>query len=201
MREREERRREELRRAEEERARKEEEERKKREEVRMKWRRWTRRELKVKEQQEKDAGKLRVAMRLPSGERVIKQFASKDTLTTLYASVDANLVPASHKPEADPEDPPQQASGSEMEQLLERTVLKKYATGASAMQEYWGFKIASAFPRVEIPWQKGVELGSVQELKGGGQVVVEWVGKSKAAVADEADDEEGYETESSEEED
>ncbi|KAH6904324.1 hypothetical protein BKA70DRAFT_1297914 [Coprinopsis sp. MPI-PUGE-AT-0042] len=183
--------REEERNREEERARKEEEERKKREEIRMDWRRWTRRGLKAKEEQQKEVGKLRVAMRLPSGERVIKQFAAKDTLTTLYASVDANLIPTSYKPEADPEDPPQ-GSGSDVEHVLERTVLKKHAS--TAMQEYWGFKIASAFPR-------GVELGSIQELKGGGQVVVEWVGRAKVVVGKEQEDEEGYETESSEEED
>ncbi|EEB87610.1 hypothetical protein MPER_14989, partial [Moniliophthora perniciosa FA553] len=95
-----------------------------------------------------------------------------------------------------------------VEDAIESFMLEQ---GASA-KEWWGFTLASAYPRREVPYTRGVLLGSIPDL---GQVVVELVngngngngrngngngggaldkGKVKEVVQNEEEDE--YETES-----
>ncbi|KAF8193029.1 hypothetical protein BJ912DRAFT_1021722 [Pholiota molesta] len=154
---------------------------------RMGWRRWTRRVI----------GGLRIAIRLPSGARVVHAFAPGATLTALYAAVDALLVPAEFAAADDPLCPP--------EAKLEAHVLAD--GGDTGVDAYWGFKVASAYPRVEIPWRTGARLGEVEVLKGGGQVVVELVkeqdGRRRSIEREdqngsEEDEDDGYHTEESE---
>ncbi|KAJ2919490.1 hypothetical protein MD484_g942, partial [Candolleomyces efflorescens] len=140
------------------------------EELRMDWRRWTRRHFSsTAEASGKGAG-LRFAIRLPNGERVIHQFSLKDDdLTNLYAFVDSKLIPSEYPASEDPLYPPSSPSSS-AKQTLQSHILQTQSTAS-----YWGFVIATSFPRVEVPWKESTPLSSVQHLKGGGQLVVELI--------------------------
>ncbi|RDB14772.1 hypothetical protein Hypma_004123 [Hypsizygus marmoreus] len=89
----------------------------------------------------------RVAVRLPSGGRVIRVFDETKALTALYAFVNAQLVPAAFKPEDDPVNQPE-GQHKEVEACLEEQI-------AGEMDgDWWGFQLATAYPRKEVPWQK-----------------------------------------------
>jgi len=184
---------EEARRAEEVRREMEAEIRRQKEIIRMDWRRWTRRFI---NKQLSDGPKtLRVAIRLPNGERTIQQFSGTDSLTTLYAFIDSCLIPSHFNLSDDPDFPPGGIDVTEGELTLEDQLSK-----LGGPSEYWGFIIASSYPRTEIPWQKGIQLSALSQLKGGGQVVVEVIGSqmktpnSSAQASDDQDDD-GYNTE------
>ena len=142
------------------------EEEKQKEVVRMGWRRWTRRAF---ASEQRKSGSLRVAIRLPSGGRFVHQFEGSATLTTLYALVDAQLIPGELESRDDPLSPPD-LDGVEGGRLA---LLEAQVESYQSPTEYWGFLIVLAYPRVEIPWRKGVLLGTIEQLRGGGQVVVE----------------------------
>lgn len=209
----------------EERARREESERARAEErrrrragERMGWRRWTRRVVVGAAAAGHGAkGGLRIAIRLPSGARVVHAFAPGATLTALYAAVDALLVPAEFASEDDPLCPPSEEgfftgeapavaeTNAISEAKLEAHVLAD--GGDQGVDAYWGFKVASAYPRVEIPWRTAARLGEVEVLRGGGQVVVELVkdqdGGRRSVEREEQngseeDGDDGYHTEESE---
>lgn len=171
---------------EEERKVREQEERMKKEAVRMEWRRWTRR-AESGRRENVDAKGLRIAIRLPSGARVMRVFERSATLTALYAFVDSNLIPPEHGVDEDPSEPPEDGywNGN-----LEDCVEARIAREASGM-EWWGFQLALAYPRKEIPWRSHVSLGDIESLKGGGQVVVELMGPNTG-------EDDGYDTEDSE---
>jgi FAS-associated factor 2 len=184
------------------RAKQEEEERKvreqkmrmKKEAIRMAWRRWTRRVERGKGDNA-DAKGLRIAIRLPSGARVVKVFDRSATLTTLYAFVDTNLIPPEFGSDEDPLEPAEDGYwNGNLEDCLEARISRDM----SGMADWWGFRLALAYPRKEIPWISKMSLGDVGDLRGGGQVVVELMGRKthrNHSVGDDGDD--GYDTEDS----
>ncbi|KAJ3569148.1 hypothetical protein NP233_g5243 [Leucocoprinus birnbaumii] len=172
---------------------------KRKEELRMDWRRWTRKN--VAGPLTAAGGSLRLAIRLATGARLVQSFAPTTSLTALYAYVDAQLVPSHFAPEDDPTVVPG-GSGSG-EKAIESQIR---AVGSAA--EWWGFQLATAYPRSEIPWKHGVQLGDLDVLKGGGQIVVEMLGSPRSSVEHsnggtagnvDDDDSDGYKTESDEE--
>ncbi|KAK7458719.1 UBX domain-containing protein 10 [Stygiomarasmius scandens] len=157
-------------------------------------------------------GKLRIAVRMPDGKRLVRKFKGAgegagegETVGKLFAWVDLNLNPpaASSSSSRDPEDP---------ESLVESAIASKAAnTGLErALNEWWGFTLSTSYPRRPIPWKRDLPLSQVDGLSGGGgQVIVELVssangsrrsldkGKGKEVNGDDHD---GYITESSDEE-
>jgi len=169
---------------------------KRKEQLRMNWRRWTRRN--VVSPLVGAGGNLRFAIRLATGARLVQSFASTASLTSLYAYVDAQLVPSHFSPEDDPSIVPE---GSETgEKAIEDKIQD---TGGT---EWWGFRLVTVYPRMEIPWERDVQLGDLAVLKGGGQIVVEMSGDSRSSIERSTsakdgvdDDSDGYKTESDEE--
>ncbi|KAF9479801.1 hypothetical protein BDN70DRAFT_857829 [Pholiota conissans] len=188
----------------EEREREREEGRRK--EVRMGWRRWGRRVF-GKGGDGVQGKVLRVAIRLPSGGRIVHGFRGDASVTALYAVVDSMLVPAGMSAEDDPLYPPGDTAKASMSSAVAEAVLEAHVRseldGADRNADaYWGFKIASAYPRVEIPWKAGARLADVEVLRGGGQVIVEVVNGVGMANGNgsggDGDEDDGYHTEESE---
>lgn len=166
------------------------------EELRMNWRRWTRKA--VVGPIVAAGGNFRIAIRLTTGSRIVQGFAPTTSLTALYAFVDAQLVPPHFEPQDDPDAPPE---GADMgEKALESRIR---AVGSAA--DWWGFQLVTAYPRSEIPWKRNAQLGELPMLKGGGQIVVEMLGSPRSSVernvggSDEGGDSDDYKTESDEE--
>jgi len=162
-----------------------------REAVRMDWRRWARKALVLPEPAGEKEG-IRIAIRLPGGDsRTIRRFSSEATLTTLYAYVDSHFIPANFVSTDDPDTPPQAIGAGEsgVEQQVQ-------SLGGNP-DDWWGFKLVLAYPRRELDWRPRTSLASVESLKGGGQIVVEKIGRQttspRAASPTEEDD---YDTES-----
>ena len=162
---------------------------------RMDWRRWTRRTI-VSHLTENIQGSLRIAIRLPTGGRVVHQFSQSSTLTSLYAFVDSGLIPEHYSTSDDPASLPHQHGVGE--QALEEHI-------GQGGEEYWGFNVVLAYPRTKIPWKAGIKLSDVDQLKGGGQVVVESISnrlrdREKHLTNDvgNSDEDDGYHTEDSE---
>ncbi|KAF6743972.1 hypothetical protein DFP72DRAFT_1079270 [Ephemerocybe angulata] len=184
----------------ERRRQREEEEEVRRAEERMAWRRWTRRSF--AQADANGGGKaLRLAIRLPTGQRLVHTFAGDADLTDLYAYIDAQFIPASLPSSEDPSSPPTSVSSPSS---TPKAILETYIASAQSASAYWGFTVASSFPRVEIPWEKGVELAGVKALEGGGQVVVEVLNSGRSSPRASLDgkgkekeegDDDGYDTE------
>ncbi|SJL06638.1 uncharacterized protein ARMOST_09980 [Armillaria ostoyae] len=164
------------------------EERKKRESERMVWRRWARSAL-VKPENPSD--RLRIAVRLPEGQRLMRRFGTTDTLTALYAFVDREFIPAKYAAQDDPQSPPE---AGDVESKIE---------DMGGQRGWWGFMLHSAYPRVEVPWEPRKRLGDVVCLKdGGGQLIVEVAGDKRRLSVGKGKDKEddGYDTEESDDE-
>lgn len=170
---------------------------------RMDWRRWTRRAIVShppfnKNTTTTQGSSLRIAIRLPTGGRVIHQFSQSSTLTSLYASVDSELIPNHYSASDDPISLPHQRGVGE--EALEDHIIRQGGGG----EEYWGFDVVLAYPRMKIPWKAGMKLSDIDQLKGGGQVVVESisdrprVANNEVGNTDEEDEDDGYHTEDSE---
>ncbi|KAG6875666.1 hypothetical protein C0992_002898 [Termitomyces sp. T32_za158] len=155
--------------------------------TRLSWRRFIRRTLSSSSLPPKSGG-LRIAIRLPAGGRTIHTFAPTQSLTSLYAFVDAQLVPSSLSPSEDPTTSP---AGDACDTVSLETSLEKQL---SSTPQWWGFQLVSAYPRMEIPWRPGTRLGDIEALKGGSQLVVEMVGGVRESLVANGND--GYETES-----
>jgi FAS-associated factor 2 len=158
-----------------------------REELRMVWRCWTRKAV-ADPVIAAGGGDFRIAIRLATGARVVQSFAWTTSLTALYAFVDSQLIPSHFEPKDDPVTPPE-GTETNGERAIEKQIV---AAGGAA--GWWGFQLATAYPRSEIPWKRNVQLGELSMLKGGGQVVVEMLGSSRSSAEDD-----GYKTESDEE--
>lgn len=159
----------------------------------MNWRRWARKT--VVGLTAAVGGNLRIAVRLATGHRLVQSFAPTTSLTALYAFVDSQLIPSQFGPQDDPVTPPE--GGEVGEKAIESQI---GACGGAV--EWWGFQLATAYPRSEIPWKGGVQLGELAVLKGGGQIVVEMLGSPRNSVergAGGEDDDDDYKTESDEE--
>lgn len=157
---------------------------------RMDWRRWTRRVISSNPVENTSQGSLRIAIRLPTGIRVVHQFSHSSTLTSLYGFVDSQLIPSHYSASDDPVSLPQQCGVGER-------ALEDHIIGRG--EEYWGFNVVLAYPRMKIPWKAGIKLSDIDPLKGGGQVVIESIndGPRDRERAKE-DEEDGYHTEDSE---
>jgi FAS-associated factor 2 len=158
--------------------------------ARMDWRRWIRRSFVFPE-----AGHskeiLRFAVRLPDGNRVICLLSPTATLTALYAFVDMQLIPPDLRPEDDPHPSP---NGIIPAESAIDCQIRNFHSG----KDWWGFKLVLAYPRREIPWEVGCELSGVECLKGGGQLIVEMLGRERVdASKEDIDDAEGYSSEES----
>jgi FAS-associated factor 2 len=160
-----------------------------RQNTRMEWRRWARRILVPAEEQNSKDG-IRIAFHLPVGRRTIRQFSLTATLTSLYAFVDAQLIPRDLAAEEDPETPPD--GNLTGEAALDTHILET----ANLVDEWWGFKLVLAYPRQEIKWEVGRQLRDVELLKGGGQVMVEMIEHRVHTASANRDD--GFTSEDSE---
>jgi FAS-associated factor 2 len=161
---------------EEERAQREVAERHKRKEEHIHWRRFARRVVAPKEISGSKSA-VRVGVRLPNGKLVVRKFEPTDSITGLYAFVDAQMIPAQYSPEDDPSEPPAGHC---------------YAGDADTHDWEWGFKLAVAFPKSAIPWTKGsqMKIGDVEALKGGANLVIEMLTPMPEDDSDTASDEE-----------
>ena len=157
---------------------------------RMDWRRWTRRTIES-QSTESTQSCLRIAIRLPTGVRVVHQFSQSSTLTSLYAFVDSALIPNHYSTCDDPSSLPDQRGVGE--QALEDHI-------SQGDEDYWGFNVVLAYPRTKIPWKAGIKLSDIEQLKGGGQVVVEFISDRRRPVNEvgNTDEDDGYHTEDSE---
>ncbi|KAJ3998837.1 hypothetical protein F5050DRAFT_1886836 [Lentinula boryana] len=158
-------------------------------EARDRWRTWFRQTLPVEPTGNET---IRIAVRMPDGRRLMRRFnVYADTLDTLYAFVDTELVSTSVSSSSSP---PSSYSFETLHTILSSHIPKP--------NEWWGFILVSAYPREPVPWSPNTLLGDIKALSGG-QLVVEMVnlrvfgngGKGKG----KAQDEDGYETESSDE--
>jgi FAS-associated factor 2 len=138
-------------------------ERKRKEETRMEWRRWARRNGAGVGAE----GKVRIAVRLPNGGRVVRMLKETTTLTGLYLLVDTQLIPTELTLQEDRSSAPEEGyEGNGVSEAIEKVI-------EGQGEEWWGFRLVLAYPRKEIPWQKETRIGEVECLRGGGQVVVE----------------------------
>jgi FAS-associated factor 2 len=167
-------------------------ERRRKEEVRMKWRRWARKNgagVGVE-------GKVRVAVRLPNGGRVVKMLEETATLTTLYLLVDTQLIPAELAVQDDSSSPPEEGCEAVG---VEAAIEMQIAAEGRNVEDWWGFRLVLAYPRQVIPWEKGTRIGQVESLRGGAQVVVEMLGApTREQDTDMGSGDDGYHTEDSE---
>jgi FAS-associated factor 2 len=113
---------------------------------------------------------VRLTLRLPNGGRVVRQFRPSDGVSVLYSFVSSNLVSGADN-ESHSDDP------------------------YDANSDGWGFALATAFPRVPIPWvpysadgKGGSTVVTVSNgaLKGGAVVVVE-MSAAAAPLASQGD--------------
>jgi len=155
--------------AEEKRLKAEEEDRNRKEEwgrKRMEWRRYLR--WLSKANPAPSAG-LRIGIRMPDGARGVRIFSPRDSLTALYGFVDSHFVPSELLAGEDPTSPPSSSSRGE-------TAVQEEIVGSSLLPEqWWKFRLATSYPRREIPWQSNVTLGGIPQLENGVQLVVELV--------------------------
>jgi len=164
-----------LRRAEEERIAEEkklnaeEEERKKKGEwdrMRMEWRRYLRWLSKINPAP--SAG-LRIGIRMPDGTRGVRIFSPRDSLTALYGFVDSHFIPSELVIDEDPTSPPSSPSKGEA------AVHGEIAGSSLTPEQWWKFRLATSYPRREIPWRPNTTLGGISGLENGVQLVVELV--------------------------
>ncbi|PPQ99422.1 hypothetical protein CVT24_005409 [Panaeolus cyanescens] len=189
---------------EEDRIRREKEEREARERVRGDVRSWMARHV-VPGASKTAGGKvLRLAVRMPDGSRVLHSLSDETSLTGLFAIVDVALGGNGVDGDAGVTVDGLPGDGHDAETKLEDYILR--APAESVEQSFWHFRLATAYPRVEILWKAGAKLRDVDALRGGGQIVVEKIsvahrangnGKAKATAVDE-DEDDGYRTEDSE---
>ena len=197
--------------AEEKRLKAEEEERN-REEVwerrRMEWRRYLRWLSKVNPA---PLAGLRIGIRMPDGTRDARIFGPQDTLTTLYGFVDSHFIPPELLAGEDSTSPPSPSSKGET------AVHQEIAGSSLPPEQWWKFRLATSYPRREIPWQPNMTLGGTSGLENGVQLAVELVRggdtkklqrslESKSSIAASATESEAggdsadeYDTESDEE--
>ena len=156
--------------AEEKRLKVEEEERNRKEEwniKRMEWRRYLRR---LSAANPAPSAGLRIGVRMPDGARGVRIFSPRDSLTALYGFVDSHFIPSEFPVGEDPTSPPSSSSSRG-----ERAVHEEIAGSSLPSEQWWKFRLATSYPRREIPWQSNVTLGGVSGLENGVQLVVELI--------------------------
>ena len=138
-----------------------------REQELVSWRQWA-----IDNTRTNDEGDIRVAVRLPNGERLMRKFQRSHTLTTLYTFVDASILAQQGTSSATTS-----TSSLPVDQQVQELV-RQY--GESSL---WPFTVINAYPRLEIPWKANATLGEVACLQQGGQVVVEMRNSSRKGRA------------------
>ncbi|KAI0317540.1 hypothetical protein OF83DRAFT_1171889 [Amylostereum chailletii] len=121
-------------------------------------------------------GGVRVGIRMPDGSRAVATCAPDESVFALYCVVDAHLHPADSAEE----------DYADVEELLARHAL--------SADEWWGFKLFSAYPRKEIPFSA---TRTIAEEGVDGSLVVEMVGSTsgRGSPQEAANGDDGYETE------
>ncbi|KAG8899993.1 hypothetical protein FRB99_006331, partial [Tulasnella sp. 403] len=107
-------------------------------------------------------GLIRVGIRLPNGQRLVRRFNPSDPVESLYAFADVHFLPSKDDRPA-PSTPP-----------------------ADYTHEY-EFGLATTYPRKEVPFSSTATLGDVDVLSGGANLVVEL--KAGATVEETSDSE------------
>ncbi|KAG1721201.1 uncharacterized protein EDB91DRAFT_1256622 [Suillus paluster] len=149
--------------------------------IRMEWRKFMRKSLLVPE-----ARGLRLAIKLPGNGRVVRSFPPSATLTSLYAFADSQLIPPTSRPEDDPSQAPEGVVGDIPQ-------LDSYILSQTAGHAWWGFTLASAYPRREFRWKANTSLTEIG-LRDGEQIVMELITAHVSTNGQVSDDE--YESES-----
>jgi len=155
--------------AEEKRLKAEDEERDRKEEwgrKRMEWRKYLR--WLSRANPAPSAG-LRIGIRMPDGTRGVRVFGPRDSLTALYGFVDSHFIPPEFLMGEDPTSPPSSSSKGEA------AVHEEIAGLSLPPEQWWKFRLATSYPRKEIPWRPNVTLGGISGLENGVQLVVELV--------------------------
>jgi FAS-associated factor 2 len=132
-------------------------------------------------------GAVRVAVSLPGSQRLIRKFDPASALSELFKYVDVQLLAADSKDgvEAEKAPPGYAATDEEIEAQVRRD--------HSNAEEWWGFKLVTAYPREEIPWKRGAKIADVKALQGGGSIVVEpFVDNRTSSIRSEDEDDDGY---------
>jgi len=149
--------------------------------ARDRWRRESRHRLTPPEEPA-DVDSIRITVRLPDGQRLVRLVSRTSTVTSLYCLVDAHLTPA-------------HATGTEIGASAAEYNLRELVHSSGQPAEvWWGFSLFTAYPRQAVPWQPGVRLFDVG-LAHGGQIVAEITSKGDEKIDQDA---EGYDTEGSE---
>jgi FAS-associated factor 2 len=149
--------------------------------ARDRWRRECRHRL-IPLEEPANVDSIRITIRLPDGQRLVRLIARTSTVTSIYCLVDAHLIPA----DVVGEEIGTSAAESNLRGLVQ--------SSGQAAEVWWGFSLFTAYPRKAIPWQPGVRLAEVG-LSNGGQIVAEIASKGGEKIDQ---DEEGYDTEGSE---
>lgn len=171
----------ELERTEMERQREADEARKRISHARDRWRLESRRHL-IPLEEPTNVDLIRIAVRLPDGQRLVRLVARNSSVTSLYCLVDAHLTPA-------------QVTGTEIGvSTAENDLGELIHLSGKPAEIWWGFSLFTAYPRQAIPWQPAVRLADIG-LGAGGQIVAE-ITPQEGEKNDQ--DEEGYDTEGSE---
>ncbi|KAG6866151.1 hypothetical protein C0991_008105 [Blastosporella zonata] len=175
-------------------------------ETQVAWRTWLRAVYAALPEGTSGSG-VRIAVRLPSGGRLIRIFPADDTLTHLYAFVAGQLAPASSTSTLSPMSDPLPHTSPALESILSPH-LSSSSSSSTTPPPFWGFLLVSAYPRHELPWAPSSPLSAIDVLKGGGQLVVEMLsaksngggGNSKGKGREVVDADDEYETESDDDE-
>ena len=110
---------------------------------------------------------LRIGIRMPDGTRGIRIFSPQDTLTALYGFVDSHFIPSEFLVDEDPTSPPSSSSKGEA------AVREEIARSSLLPEQWWKFRLATSYPRKEIPWQPNATLEGISGLETGVQLVVQ----------------------------
>ncbi|KAI9456741.1 hypothetical protein F5148DRAFT_984312 [Russula earlei] len=146
--------------------------------ARHRWRQESRHQL-IPPEQPEHVDSVRITIRLPDGQRLVRLVPPTSTVTSLYCLVDAQLAPT-------------HAMETEIgEHTAEANLRELVHSSGQPPDVWWGFSLYTAYPRQGVPWQPAVRLGDTG-LADGGQIVAE------VASSGGEKDEEGYDTEKSE---
>jgi FAS-associated factor 2 len=149
--------------------------------ARDRWRRDSRHRL-IPLEQPASVDPIRITIRLPDGERLVRLIARTSTVTSLHCLVDAHFTPT-------------HMTGTEIEAPDGESKLRELVHSSGQPAEvWWGFSLFNAYPRQAIPWQPAVRLVDIG-LGNGGQIVAELAAR-EGEKTDQ--DEDGYDTEGSE---
>jgi FAS-associated factor 2 len=146
--------------------------------------RWRReyRQLLIPADTSSNVDQIRITIRLPDGQRLVRLVARSLTVTSLYCYVDAHLTHIDLT----------LTDTKTLASVAEKNLQELVQSSGQLAEAWWGFSLFTAYPRQAIHWQPAVRLMDIEGLGNSGQIVVEKRGESN----DHNDD--GYDTEKSE---